>query len=79
MVGETRVQSQFESYQRLKKLYLILLCLALCIIRCGSRVKWRNPGNGVTPSPHLGVVAIEKGALGSPSTKVANFTFTYYY
>ena len=24
---------------------------------------------------HLGVVAIEKGALGSPSTKVANFTF----
>ena len=23
---------------------------------------------------HLGVVAIEKGAFGSPSTKVANFT-----
>ena len=26
-------------------------------------------------SLHLGVVAIEKGAFGSPSTKVANFTF----
>ena len=26
---------------------------------------------------HLGVVAIEKGAIGSPSTKVANFTVTY--
>ena len=24
---------------------------------------------------HLGIVAIEKGAIGSPSTKVANFTF----
>ena len=26
---------------------------------------------------HLGVVAIEKGAFGSPSTMVANFTLTY--
>ena len=24
---------------------------------------------------HFGVVAIEKGTLGSPSTKVANFTY----
>ena len=30
------------------------------------------------PLQHFGVVAIEKGAFGSPSTKVANFTyFTY--
>ena len=28
---------------------------------------------------HLGVVAIEKGAFGSPSTKVANFTTTSKY
>ena len=28
---------------------------------------------------HLGVVAIEKGAFGSPSTTVANFTFSEYY
>ena len=27
---------------------------------------------------HLGVVAIEKGAFGSPSTMVANFTFYLY-
>ena len=27
------------------------------------------------PPLHLGVVAIEKGAFGSPSTKVANFTY----
>ena len=28
---------------------------------------------------HLGVVAIEKGAFGSPSTMVANFTYLYIY
>ena len=28
---------------------------------------------------HFGVVAIEKGAFGSPSTKVTNFTFTFLY
>ena len=38
--------------------------------------KWSNPGNGVALSLlHLCVVAIEKGAFGSPSTKVANFTY----
>ena len=36
---ETWVQSQVESYQRLKKWYLMLPCLALSIIRYGSRVK----------------------------------------
>ena len=37
---------------------------------------------GVAPPLHLGVVAIEKGAFGSPSTLVANFTYfllTYSY
>ena len=38
-------------------------------------VKWSNPEKGVAPSLHLGIVAIEKGAFGSPSTTVANFTF----
>ena len=38
-------------------------------MRYVSRVKWINPGKGV----HLGVVAIKKGAFGSPSTTVANF------
>ena len=36
---ETWVQSQVESYQRLKKWYLMPPCLTLSIIRYGSRVK----------------------------------------
>ena len=47
MVRDTGVQSQVESYQRLKKWYLMLPCLALSIIRWGLS----NPGNGVAPSP----------------------------
>ena len=45
--------------------------------KVGIKVKWSNPGNGVAPSLHLGVVAIEKGAFGSLSTKVANFTYMF--
>ena len=74
MVRETGVQSQIESYQRLRKWFLIPPCLTLSIIRYVSRVKWSNPGKGVASSLHLGVVAIEKGAFGSPSTAVTNFT-----
>ena len=51
MVRETWVQFQIESYQRLKKWYLMPLSLTPSIIRYGSRVKWSNPGNGVAPSP----------------------------
>ena len=51
MARETGVQSQVESYQRLKKCYLIPPCLTLSIIRYVSRVKWSNPGEGVAPSP----------------------------
>ena len=42
--------SQVESYQKLKKWYLMPLCLTLSIIRYGSRVKWSNLGKGVAPS-----------------------------
>ena len=49
-------------------------CLTLRIIRYVSRVKWSNPGKELRPPLHLGVVAIEKGAFGSPSTTGANFT-----
>ena len=79
MDRETGVQSPVESYQRLKKWYLMLPCLALSIIRYGSRVKWSNPGKGVAPPLHLGVVAIEKAIFGSPSTMVANFTYFLLY
>ena len=51
MAHETGVQFQVESYQRLKKWYLMPLCFALSTIRWGSRVKWSNPVNGVVPSP----------------------------
>ena len=51
MAWETWVQSQVESYQRLKKWYLIPPGLTLSIIRYVSRVKWSNPGKGVVPSP----------------------------
>ena len=50
MVRETAVQSQVEWYQRLKKWYLMPPCLTPSIIRWGSKVKWSNPGNGVTAS-----------------------------
>ena len=46
---------------------------SLFMIRYGSRVKWVNPGK------ILGVVAIEKGAFGTPSMTVANFTFTLFW
>ena len=71
MALETEVQSQVESYQGLKKWYLMHPCLTLGI-RNGSRVKWSNPGNGVVS---FLIVANEKGAFGSPSTMVANFNF----
>ena len=51
MVLETEVQSQVESYQRLKKWYMISLCLILSTIRWGSKLKYSNPRNGVAPSP----------------------------
>ena len=53
---------------------MILDAALLCTIRWGSRVKWSNPGNGVAPSLHLGIIAIEKGAFKSLLTMVTNFT-----
>ena len=58
MARETWVQSQVESYQRLKKWYL-----TLSIIRFGSRVKWSNPGKGVAPSPTPGCSSYRKASL----------------
>ena len=48
---KARVQPQIESYQRLKKWYLLPPCLTLSIKRYVSRVGWSNPGKGVTLSP----------------------------
>ena len=48
---ETGVQSLVESYQRLKKWYLIPPYLTLGIIRYISRVNWSNPRKKVVLSP----------------------------
>ena len=56
------------------KWYLIPPCLTLSNIKYVSRVNWSNPGKGVVPSLTHYVVAIEKGALWLPSSKVANLT-----
>ena len=63
MARETRVHSQVESYQRLKKWYLVLPCLTLSIIRLGSRVKWSNPGKGVASCPTPWCSSYWKGTL----------------
>ena len=47
MGWETGVQSQVESYQRLKKMVLDTALLNT------QYYKWSNPGNGVVPSPTL--------------------------
>ena len=60
---ETWVQSQVESYQRLKKWDLMPPCLTLSIIRYGSRVKWVNPGKGVVPSLTPWCSSYRKGSL----------------
>ena len=38
--------------------------------------KWTNPGKGIDPSPHLGVVAIEKGTFGLQLTTVGQHTLS---
>ena len=63
MTRETGFESQVESYQRLKKWYLMPPCLAFSTIRWGSRVNWSNPGNGVAPSPTHWCCNYWKGSL----------------
>ena len=63
MARETGVQSQLESYQRLKKWYLMPPCLTLSIIRYGSRVKWSNPGKEVAPFPTPWCSSYRRGSL----------------
>ena len=73
MARETEVQSQVESYQRLKKWYLMPPYL---IQHYKVRIKRKMEQSTEWSSPlplHLSVVAIEKGAFGSLLTKVDNF------
>ena len=72
------IQKKKKKKKEKKKRYFMPPCLTLSIIKYGSKVKWSNPGKRVVPSPHLHVVAIEKGALRSPSTMVTNLPFFDY-
>ena len=63
MAWETVVQSQVNSYQWLKKWYLIPPCLTLSIIRYGSSVKWSNLGVGVVSSSTPWCSSYWKGSL----------------
>ena len=65
------VQSQVETYQRLKNWYLIPPWLTLSIIKYVSRVKWSNPGKGVAPCPTLQCSTNWKGSF-----RIANNNFT---
>ena len=77
MVRETRVQSQVKSYQRLKKMVRDAALLNPQHYKLWIKGKVNQfQGMEQLPPLHLGVVAIKKGALGSPSTKVANITFS---
>ena len=78
MARETWVQSQVESYQRLKKMVLDASLLNTQHYKVRIKGKVEQSREGVAPPLHLGVVAIEKGAFGLPSTMVANFTLCMY-
>ena len=79
MAQETGVHSKVESYQRLKKMVLVasLLNTQQYTVGIKGKVEQSKGRSITTPPPQIGIVAIEKRAFGSPSTKVANFTFTY--
>ena len=70
---ETRVQSQVESYQRLKKCYLMPTCLTLSIIKNGPGVKWSNSGKGVTPFPTPRC----RETSGRPRQQPASYIYIY--
>ena len=46
-------------------------------VKIKGKVKQSRKRSRVPLSLHLGVVAIKKGAFGSPSIKIANFTLTF--
>ena len=79
MVWETGVQSQVESCQKTKKMVLdaALLNIQHYKVRIKDKVA-AIQGMEKCPPLHLGVIATEKGAFGSPSTKVCQLHFTQF-
>ena len=60
---ECSTMARKTGVQDFKKWYLIPPCLTPSIIRYVSRVKWRNPGNRVTPSHRPQCCSYWKGSL----------------
>ena len=77
MARETWVQYLVESYQRLKKWYLMPPCLTISIIRYGSMVKWTNPGKRVVPSPTPRCSSYRKGSLRVTVDYDRQLTYVY--
>ena len=76
MARETWVQSQVESYQKTLKMVLDTTLLNTQHYKVRFKGKVEQSWEWSSALPYTLVVAIEKGAFGSPSTMVANFTFT---
>ena len=72
MAQKTWVQSQIESYQTLKKWYLMPQHYK---VRIKSKVEHSRERSSAPLN--LSVVAIKKGASGSPLTTVANWLSFY--
>ena len=71
MVLVIGVQSQLESYQRM---VLDAALLSTWHSKVMIKSKVEQSGQSSSAPLHLGVVAIGRGAFGSPPTTVANFT-----
>ena len=75
MVRETEVKSHVESYQKMV-LDVVLLNIQLYKVRIMRKAEPSRERSN--PPRHFGVVAIEKEAFGSLSTKVVNFFYLLY-
>ena len=72
MTQDTGVQSQVESYQRFKKIILDTSLLNIRYYKIRIKGKVEQSSERSSALPLHGVVAIEKGAFGSPPTTVTN-------
>ena len=73
-----RVQSHIESYQRLQKMVLDATLLKTQYYKVRIMYELEQSQEPSSAFPYTCIVAIEKRAFWSPSTKVANFTYFFY-
>ena len=79
MVRKSEVQSPGRAIPKTQKILLdaALLNTKFQKVRVEGKEEQSKERSSVSPL-HLGVVAIEKGAYESPSTKAGNFTFIWF-